>query len=123
MCLTKSDLSGGLYKIPNRIGLDLGKKTVNKNTFGITAKPLFVLYVYIRNIVYFINFWQKAIYIYVNKVHSSFCKDIPFIPALIFAKAVWIIVKVVSRKITIMKRKYVKQVFILNSINLCQNSY
>ena len=58
--------------------------------------------IYIRNIAYFINFWQKAIYIYVNKMHSSFLKDIPFIPALIFAKAIWITVKVVSRKITIM---------------------
>ena len=24
-CITKSDLLGGLYKIPRRIGLDLGK--------------------------------------------------------------------------------------------------
>ena len=38
----KFGLSGGLYKMPHRIGLDLGKKNVNKNTFGITAKALFV---------------------------------------------------------------------------------
>ena len=41
-------------------------------------------------------------------------KDIPFIPAHIFAKAILIIVKAVSKKGTIMKRKYVKQIFILN---------
>ena len=43
MCLTKSDLSGGLYKIPSRIGFDLGKKkNVKKNTFGIAAETVFV---------------------------------------------------------------------------------
>ena len=30
MCLTKSYLSGGLFKIPSRIGLDLGKKISTK---------------------------------------------------------------------------------------------
>ena len=42
MGLKKSDFSGGLFKIPSRIGLDLGRKNFNKNTFGITAKALFV---------------------------------------------------------------------------------
>ena len=36
-CLTKSNLSGGLHKIPSSIGLDLGKKKVNENTVGIAA--------------------------------------------------------------------------------------
>ena len=40
-------------------------------------------------------------------------KDIPFISAHIFAKAILIIVKAVSKKGTSMKRKYVKQIFIL----------
>ena len=30
ICLTKSYLSGGLFKIPSRIGLDLGKKMSTK---------------------------------------------------------------------------------------------
>ena len=38
MCLTKSDLLGGLYMIPCRIDLDLGKKNVSKNTLGVTGK-------------------------------------------------------------------------------------
>ena len=37
-------------------------------------------------IAHFIIFWQKAIYIYVNKVHCPFFKDISVIPAHIFAK-------------------------------------
>ena len=44
-------------------------------------------------------------------------KDIPFISAHIFAKAILIIVKAVSKKGTSMKRKYVKQIFILNSMH------
>ena len=113
MCLTKSDLLGGLYKIPSRIDLDLGKKNVNKNTLGITAKnclcncmqsnfqlnqnhqPLIHLTKVLSSLVslilihhLFINFWQKAIYIYANKAHSSIFKDIPFISAHIFPKAI-----------------------------------
>ena len=37
-------------------------------------------------IAHFINFWQKAIYVYVNKVHSSFFKDIPVITVHIFSQ-------------------------------------
>ena len=72
---------------------------------------------YIRHIAHFINFWEKAINIYVNKVHSSFFKNILFIPAQIFYKATYIIVNALSRKNTIMKQKYVKQIFIWNSMN------
>ena len=44
MCLTKSDLSGGLYKIANWIGLDLDKKMSTKILSVLLQKVSLQLY-------------------------------------------------------------------------------
>ena len=69
------------------------------------------------HVAHFINFWQKAIYIYVSKVDSSFFEFILVIPVHIFTKVIYIIVKLVFGKTIIMKRKLVKEIFILNSMH------
>ena len=69
------------------------------------------------HVAHFINFWQKAIYICVSKVDSSFFEFILVIPVHIFTKVIYIIVKPVFGKTIIMKRKLVKEIFILNSMH------
>ena len=52
------------------------------------------------------QFWQKAIYISMNKVHYAIFKDIPFIPAYIF----WWICLDYSKKRRVADFHYLKRV-------------